>query len=265
MPDGKEYDLVISGSDQVWNFDCNGKDTCYFLGSIDSSVPCVSYAASMAKVQLNDFEEQLYKKLLEKFLCISVREAGAAELLQPLTSKKISVSPDPTLLLTKEDWNKIEKKPKEQNYIFVFMIGNSNKVMLKARELSQKTGCELVCIHMDNIKYEHRWGTIFPCSPDKWLGYIKNAKYVITDSFHGTVFSIIFQKNFTSLVKVDAGKNSRINSLLKELNLENRAVSELGDKIPDEIDYNKVEPLLENYRSKGLEYLKEIISNIKEK
>lgn len=265
LPNGKEYDLVIVGSDQVWNLDCNGNDMHYFLDTIDSTVPCVSYAASMAQIDLDDSEKQFYKEHLIRFLCISVRESQAKDVLQPLTKKNIEISPDPIFLLTQDEWNEVVVTPQESDYIFLFLIFNNDDLIKVASEFSRKNNCKLIVINMDSIKYEHRYGTIFPVSPDKWLGYIKNAKYVITDSFHGTAFSVVFQKNFTSIVKADAGKNSRIKSLLKELNLEDRATSELEDKIPTEIDYSKVEPLLENYRNRGLEYLKEVISSIKEK
>lgn len=262
LPDGKEYDLVVSGSDQVWSFDCNCNDTHYFLDMIDSSVPCVSYAASMSKVSLNDKEKQLYKKLLKRFSHISVREEQARELLQPLTDKKIVVSPDPTFLLTKEDWSELATEPKKENYIFAFSLILSDEVMASARELAKLTGCKLVCLNMYNVKYEHRFGTIFPCSPNDWLGYIKNAKYVVTDSFHGTAFSVIFQKNFISLTKNNAGRNTRIVSMLKKLGLEDRIVSGLCKAVPEQIDYKVADERFEDLRKDGLSYIKKLISEI---
>ena len=258
LPNGKEYDLVVAGSDQVWSFLCNNNDTHYFLDMIDISVPCISYAASMAQVDLTEEEKEKYSTLLKRFEYISVREKEAADLLQPLVNKEIYVSPDPSFLLTKEEWCKLAETPKEEAYIFVFTVAKPDAVMEKAQELSKRTGYKLVCLNMGSIKYEHRFGSVFPVSPAKWLGYIKNAKYIITDSFHGTAFSIVFEKNFTSLIKADAGKNSRISNLLETLDLTQCGINPQETIEYKDIDYRQVNDKVDEFRIRGINFIEDM-------
>lgn len=257
-----DEDIYIVGSDQVWNTALTGslKDA-YTLNFGKDNVKRISYAASIGKSEIPDTLKDIFKEKISKIDKISVREEQAKELLSGLINKNIDVVLDPTLLLEKEKWmSLIEKKEKEkEKYIFIYGIGERDRLYKIANYFSEKTNLKLVHFDNKNKGYKNVLKSAYSDGPIEFLNLIKNAEYVIAQSFHGTVFSLIFRKKF--FVIPDKTTSSRVINLLKKLGLEDRiinSIEEIGD-YDREINYEEVESKLKFEREKSLEFLKNSI------
>ncbi len=259
-----EFDKIITGSDQVWNLNINGNDTAYLLDFVKNPEKKYSYAVSIGAYQ---FEDE-YAKMLHDFSELSLRETSAAQYIEQLTGKSCRTNIDPTLLLTGDDWRKevgrtrLMKKP----YIFIYSVHPQNHLIQVAKELANKTGYEIIYLHnrvqtqlmkIPDVK------VLFDCTPAQFLGYIEGAQCVLTNSFHGTVFSILFHKQFFSELCTVGGFNNRVFELLYSLGLERRYLEnnvELGAwiDVEEKIDWDDVEQRLAEYRQSSLQYIEEL-------
>lgn len=253
-----DFDVFVTGSDQVWNDKLTGSDNTYFLDFVDNKKVKCSYAASLGNGELSEKN----KELLMSFSAISAREKDIADDLSCQLNKEVNLVSDPVFLLKKQDWEgliehiKIPKTP----YIFLYELHEKNTRRF-ALELQRKTGCELVMFPNDlrgGIKAKKKYAP----SVQEFLAYIHNAEYVVTDSFHATAFSIIFNKKLYSVLKRGAlrGLNSRIISVMNNCDLSDRIVDEKYDisSITDEIDYDAVNAKIEDLRRSSIDYLKKI-------
>lgn len=240
------YDALISGSDQVWNATMmTGINPAYFLQFANQDALRISYAASIGTEEIPSKYQFLFKRYLRDFDSISVREKNAREQVQHFTDKPVELVADPTFLLNKEDFEGLKKDPKKTGkYIYVHNVHlkrvdeSLNSV---AEEMSRRLG--LPIIHNWKKKVYANEAGHFTGGIEEFLGMVANAECVITNSFHCTVFSIIFQRNF---ITVPHYKNpDRMKFLLSELGISEHLI-EHGSLIPEdlsslEIDYEKVE------------------------
>ena len=203
--------------------------------------------------------------MLNEYKIISVREKQGQEIVKELINKEARIDLDPTFLLKKEEWKKIEKAPNEQRkYIVLFTIRKSEKIFRFAEKLAKQKNCELIYISNDRKK-EVNARYIGGISPEEWLGYMDNAEYIVTNSFHGTAFSIIFQKNFfLELQPPPAKANARLENIMDMLNLREREIIN-GDNayIDNIINYENVEKLIEKQSKESIKYLEDIIKGDK--
>ena len=214
------FDAFITGSDQVWN--PMWYDPTYMLCFVDKDMPKFSYAASIGLKELDRKQELIFREHLSKFSGISVREKTAADLLKPIIDKKVNVCVDPTLLLTAEEWDEVDsKKFTNQKYVFLYLLGNDNKVRKLAKKFADSRGLKLIMIpdllgiyrKRDRI---HNAEIVLDATPGDFISLIKNAEYILTDSFHACVFSIIYHKEFYAFSRSGTIKmNSRIVDLLE--------------------------------------------------
>lgn len=257
------YDKLICGSDQVWNYTLTNFDKAYFLDFADNKLQKYSYAASFGFNNIPaDYLEE-YRTLLLKFNNISIRERRGAEILKTQIGINAEVVLDPTMLLSKQDWENITedyKNKKEYILLYVFWITPIIKNFVK--KLANLTGCSIVFISNSLIKkinatYERSVG------PTEFLGLFKNARYIVTNSFHGMVFAINFNKDFfLEMMPESLGLNSRLYNVLDVFNLRARQIiSGENNFIKDSIDYNQVNKNLLIERKKSLEYLNKIIES----
>lgn len=222
-----QLDAVIVGSDQVWRRDYARRfGYNYFLDFVPNGILKMSYAASFGLKEwtYNYQETKKIKKLLSHYSGISVREAEAVEMLMNNIGMKAYQHVDPTLLLTADDYASItSQRLVDESYIFVYWLGDK-ELMLNQIQVLETSGKKVVSIFLrDNVEQ---------ISIEDWLSYIKYADRIITDSFHGSVFSIIFKKQFTVL-KNDSGGNGRISSLCKMFEIDADSVKNYThDKIP---------------------------------
>ena len=257
-------DILIAGSDQIWNPQItNGLNDIYTLNFKKNNIKRISYAASIGNNTINDNLKNEYKQKISKINLISVREeSGKISLNKVLPNKKIDVVLDPTLLLTKKEWEKIIKNQEVTNkkYIVAYMVAMDNDYIKIANELSKLTGLKV--IHFERRgKYKNVLKTAYTSGPQDFVSLIKNAEYVVTTSFHATVFSIIFNKKFWVVPHKTTG--SRVTDLLTKLGISNRAVNTLEEfnkkDYNEEIDYDKVNKILEKEREKSIKWLKDAI------
>lgn len=256
----EDFDVFITGSDQVWNPNLTGMDSVYMLGFVSDKSKCNSYAASIGLMEIDPSKQNQFYMLLKDFHCISVRERSAATLLKDILKEEVSVVSDPCLLLTKEQWTSVSVAPKKQHgYVFVYQLGVSSDVVKLAKRISKDKSLKLIFVPFPVGAFSFgKWDI---CAGNaELLGYIKNADYVITDSFHGTLLSIIFNKNFfTKISGTHAGVSSRIYDLLEHYGLIDRIIKE-------DIDYNQAVPYgtinkkLENDRKISWQLLAKILN-----
>lgn len=257
-----EYDIFITGSDQVWDNKCAKFDSTYFLDFVDNKLKKNSYAASFAFAEIpNDLKDE-YKRRLKDFNSISVREESGKKIFEELLMKDISVSLDPTLLLNKEEWDLfIPKKYNTEKYILIYTVNPPKNLYTYAKAISKKTGYKIINI---SDSFKKRGNTTYArgIDPGEFLALFKNAEIILTNSFHGTVFSIIFEKKFNVELTFSNNKiNHRSENLLKLLSLENRIFENVDEKDWEkEISYCNVKKILNCKRNESIEYLKKLLN-----
>jgi hypothetical protein len=222
-----DYDVFILGSDQIWNKGILGYYDNVLWGDFtkNQDAKIISYAASGA-VRILEKEDLTYiESNLNKMHAISVREMSFKNLLQPLTYKTITTTLDPTLLANPEIFNSIAKKPRIQGkYVLIYTLSDCASELRKvAEQIAKELKAELHTITLQNDKWLTKKSIHETCSPQEFLGLFKHAEFVLTNSFHGTAFSLIFQKEFLTFLS-NQPKDERIISLLSILELDHKAI-----------------------------------------
>ena len=261
--DGSVY---IVGSDQVWNpaiaFPVRKH---FYLDFVKDASRKNAYAASVGDMKLDNDEENITEiiEYINDFHYLSVREKSSIGLIQKYTDKKISNVLDPTLLLSKEDWEKVIPKVDIKPYVFVYTLGlNSNDILL-IDQLCQKKQMKIRDVFYKK-RFRYLDKKLNHLGPSEWLAAIASSSFVITNSFHGTVFSIINHKEF--LVITRNSMNNRIYDLLESLGITGRIfhsdeLQSLGslDSLP-KIDYKKVDQKLHTLIQNSVDFLNEILN-----
>lgn len=256
----KDCDVYVLGSDQIWARELtHGMDPAYF-GQFAPEKKKISYAASVPNGSVPENEKPFFKQYLESLSHISVREEKLAQSLRDLTGREIDTVIDPTLLLEREDYEPLlYKKPlKQGDYVFAYFVVENEMVSRCAKKAAELLGYELIELHYKKTPTIYGNNMIFDAGPSEFLTYIRDAKMVITNSFHGTVFSILFQKKFYSVYK----ENGRIDNLLGFLGLQERHIT--GENLiqPEkEIDYGQSDKGLQEYRQQSVDFLVKGISD----
>lgn len=254
---GKKYNCFLTGSDQVFNLKMTGNDKNYFLDFVIDNNKKNSYAASFGQKNIPEDKKDIYINMLSKFNNISIRENDAINIVKDLINREARIDVDPSFLLNKEQWSKMAKEPKEKDYILLFTMQQNETIFKFAEDLSKKTGCKIIFItdgYKRRLKAKHKKSV----SPEEWIGYFLNAKYIITNSFHGLAFSINFNKEFfIELQKPPATGNSRLETLLDEYKLTDRLIRDgRNNNINSKINWNLVNERLNINKQKSLDYLK---------
>lgn len=256
-----DYDVFISGSDQVWNMNLNGADYNYLLEFVKDDTKKISYAASFGYTSIpKEFEEKTIS-LLKRFKFITVREEQSKKLLNEYNINS-EVVLDPTLLLEEQKWNSIIKNKKiTKKFVFIYMVAYTPKLLDEAKKYAEKHNYDIYCMHY-NYKNFKNVKNLRNTSPDEFLYYIKNAEYIYCSSFHAVCFSIIFKKNFVAALDPNKNNNnSRLITLLNNLELSNRVLVNNGQKF-EKIDYEKVYLKLDNLKNISLKSIELNLKNI---
>lgn len=256
------YDYYFCGSDQIWN-PCFFKE-CQFLNFVSNNRPKIAYAPSIGKSQLTKNEKSKMKPLLERFTAISVREEQGAKLLKSMLFKDIEVVCDPVFLLTKEEWEKFfDLKKQKDKYILCYFLGRNKKYYEMVKDFSKKIKLPIKTIPNNYYGYKLGSGVEKLVGPLEWLNLVYNAKYVFTDSFHATAFSLIFNKNFYTLKRFNdnnkKSQNTRIYNLLNIVDLKERIIE---DEIRFDADleilnekWEYINKVIEKYKEDSLSWL----------
>lgn len=252
-----EYDIFITGSDQVWGPGRKGvnPDSAYFLDFADDFQK-YSYAASFGVSDIIDEKIPVLKSLMNGFQAFSVREQSAVEIVKKVTGKDAFCHLDPTFLLPCEEWKKIAVTKVKTPYILVFNVKPVKSLLNFAEKLSQEKNIPV--IYLTDNPQKKRAGFTYVSAPsvEEFLGYFLNAAYTVTNSFHGTAFSLIFRKNLFVEFETAKGFNDRACSLLTKVGI-NREIKD-GRAEETEILWDKAEEILNIERNKAYEYLKQI-------
>ena len=221
----QEFDAFVCGSDQIWNPYAFRSE--YFLEFADKEKIRFSYAASIAKSDLPDADLQKIKPLIEKLDKVSVREKNSLKLLERINIENAVSVLDPTMLLDAEVWKEKAIKPDiEKQYLFYYVLEKDNKKRKLAKILAKRMNLEFVEIPMvdGKISFGDLFVKSYACAtvdPFGFIGLILDARFVITDSFHATVFSVLFRKDFYALeCKKTETLYPRIEALLKVFGIE---------------------------------------------
>lgn len=247
-------DGIIAGSDQIWNFVYH-KDGTYFLTFAPKGCFKSSYAASIAHDEIPAELKLVYQRRLQGFKKIAVRERTAERLLSELGCENVSTVVDPVYLLSADEWvnHIVDASFKQFGYILMYAFNCTKEISEYALDLSRKSGKKLYIINTMVNDYRFRCDHHFwNCSPNRFVSLFKNADAVVTNSFHGLSFSIIFKKQVHVFSK-HTGGNSRLFDLMKEINLSNCKDGAV-------IDYEEVYKILEKKICYSKSVIKEIIS-----
>ena len=252
-----EMDAFVCGSDVIWNPIYNKGVNAFYLDFCNKYK--FSYAASFGGAQFDIAESAKIREYLSQFDSISVREEQSLKTAQALTGKQISVMVDPVLLLRKEKWNALaETVNTDGKYILLYSIKKQPTIEAFVEKLKEDTGLKVI-VSAGNVKTALQYRMLRVHSPQKWLQLIRDAEYVVTNSFHGMVFSIIFHKRFFVPVMGDLEKgfNVRMYNLLSKVGLINRMFNNLPFEIDlSEINYIEVDRVVEELRTEAFKYLK---------
>lgn len=244
-----EADLYIAGSDQIWNpLFRNGKDPAFFLDFVPEGKRRISYAASFAVEKLEKQDADRMKPWLEQLDAVAVRESSGVALLADMGIKGVQVV-DPVFLLPKAAWEQLAIQPAMQDYILVYDFDNSPKIKEIAQAISRQTGKKIVSLFP--VEWADAvWANAGPCD---FLGAVQNAGLVLSNSFHATAFSLIFQKDFYVVNRTE-GINARMKDLVGDLGLSDRLICAVPAAM-SAIDYTKAAPLLERKIIASKDYL----------
>lgn len=256
------YDVYVAGSDQIWNYMHTDHLDVYFLMFANRlNAKKISYAASISVPDIPNRLKYRYKTLFENIDYISVRELNGAEIVKKYSKKEATVVLDPTLLVTKDEWkeNVANEIKKNEKYVLIYTLSGSKYIRNLAKNIASRLGCKVVNIKPDFMpEKENDIEHLYQVGPEEWVGLILNATYIVTDSFHGTAFSINFNIPFTTLLNPSSNMNSRALSILKITGLESRIIYDNGvNQIPEllSIDYEKVNPIINEWRKRSINYI----------
>ena len=257
------YDLYISGSDQIWNPDMNFELEPYFL-TFSKGGQCISYASSFGKENISYELKEKIKEWLNSYKSIAVREESGAKMIRESFKMKCEVVLDPTFLVEKSKWEEIMQiSTISTRYLFYFMLTFDVDLFKKAKDLARTFGLKFVTNHKPISKQKENCECISDVSIEEWLGHIHGAELIMTDSFHATVFSVIYNIEFYSLIsddKISFTRSNRIFNILDKLSLSDRLLNsstfENSFKFAvNRIDFVAINHLLEKERLKSEEYL----------
>ena len=262
-----QFTHLITGSDQVWNGGIDLETFC--LKFADDKVKRIAYAASSASTKFGEWQDLIFKENLGKFTAISVRERSVVPYFERMSNRKIAVVLDPVFLLSAQEWHDVSKKLDITfPYIFCYFLGENKEQRERAIRIAKVNNCKLVTISMNGFKEpDIDFGDIQieNVGPREFLGLIENAKGVITDSFHATAFSIIFNKAFWALPRFknrkDQNNNHRVVDILDQFSL-SEYYSNSNDMLP-QIKFDEANIILKARVEESCIFLKDALEGKK--
>lgn len=267
----KGYDTVLLGSDQVWN-PMNLLMNFFTLNFVPDDVKKGAYAPSFGVSRIPDAYKKAYSEYISRIEHVSCREMAGVKLIKELTGRDVPMVCDPTLLLTAKEWESClsDKVKINERYVFCYFIGDNPNQREVVKEYAKKHDLKIVALlHIDEyIASDEMYADYTPYNvgPAEFLYLVKNAECVMTDSFHASVFSLQFHRNFYTFNRFENGNGnsttSRIDSLLSTANVMDRKVKNgamLNDLSTSEIDFDDVDERLKEFRASSEAYLKSIV------
>ena len=264
-----KFDAFVCGSDQIWSL--NGYDENYFLPFVENPGKKVAYAPSMGRDSfLTEEQKSGVADLISSFRHLSVRETRSAELIRNLTGQKAEVVLDPTLLMDSEQWDQyvgpVAEKLPDEKYILCYFLGKSHRYMRYVQGLANCLKLPVYVIPVARHQYNRKEMLPFEVGPKEFVSLIRNAAFVCTDSFHGTVFAANHNVPFCVFERFRRGdpnnQNIRITSFLKQVQLESRLVDPRVCGEYEKIthcNYDAANKQLKKLRNESLNYLEKAL------
>lgn len=250
-----DSDVFITGSDQVWN-PRDSKYERFFLDFVPRGKKRISYAASIGDKEIPEDMKNKYMVFLSKFDGISVREIEGQKIISALTEKNVNVNIDPVFLLEKEKWYALESPVSGlgSGYILCYFIYMPSWINELIEMLRKMTGLKVIFVGLHGLRKAKYDRYIRDAGPREFLWLIDNASLVISSSFHGNAFSILFEKDFIAIP--DPKRPDRIHNLLRLFGMENHELYENSINYVSKCDhYNHVRNIIINEREKARQYL----------
>lgn len=263
----ERYSSVLVGSDQLW-LPGNIAADYYTLNFVPESVNSIAYATSFGQAGLPKDSTKRAEVFLKKIKHIGVREESGQKLVKKIANRNVPIVCDPTLLFTDDEWLVMQKKEPIINgrYILCYFLGNNPPHREFAKRLKAETGCKIVALtHLDEfVKSDEGYAdeTPYDIDPADFLNLIRNAEYVCTDSFHCSVFSILYKRQFYTFRRYNRNTkqstNSRLDTLFEMVGVVGRLLSgeeNISSCLEIETDFEDVHKKIEGIRRKSYEYL----------
>lgn len=265
------YDCVITCSDQLWSPSALGSGF-YNLNFVPDNILKISWASSFGVSKIPWYQVRRTRNYLRRIEHISMRENRGAEIVKELTDRDVPVLMDPVFAFDKETWNEMIPlaEPEWDRYMFCYFLGTNPEHRTAAKKIAKEKNLKIVTLrHLDEyVEEDESFGDYAPydVDPVRFLNILRNAEYICTDSFHGTAFSIIFEKKFIVFDRYNSkssnSKNSRIDSLCHNVGLKNRRYTNADsalDMIDEKIDYSLVSQRVAEYRENTVKYLEKAL------
>lgn len=269
----ERYSSVLVGSDQLW-LPANIAANYYTLSFVPDTVNTIAYSTSFGQSQLSKSVAKKASVFLNKIKHIGVREETGQKLVKDIVGRNVPVVCDPTMLFTGEEWMSIQQEAPivDGKYIFCYFLGNNPSHREFVKRLKKKTGYKVVALtHLDEyIKSDENYAdeTPYDVDPADFVNLIRNAKYICTDSFHCSVFSILYRKQFLTFRRFNRdtiqSTNSRLDSLFNLVGVDNRFVNPEDDVkkyLNIDTDYDLVHEKLAKVREQSYIYLKKSLED----
>lgn len=255
-----EADFYINGSDQV--FGLRGEyDDMRMLKFGSPSIKRFSFAASLGEYDWSVDEKKTFASLLQGFSMVSVREKYAKEYIESFSDVNCEVNMDPVFLLDKKQWSEIAADPViKGKYILCYPLVGNKDTQVVLDQLKRKTGYKTVSMQTIPIKRVKTDEYVLNAGPKEFLSLIKNAEYIVTTSFHGTAFSIIFEKPFYTLIK--NYKSQRMTDLLELVGLSNRLYTQQNDIEIGFPDFTYARKVINTEKKRSIDYLFRVIKSV---
>lgn len=248
-----DCDIILTGSDQVFNYITTDNDGHYYLDFVEGKKKC-SYAASFG---FNDFSKDhdlKVKEWLQDFDAISVREIEGKEYLTKLLHCDISLHCDPSFLLTKDEWMCLKGRKPDREYVLVYSVGKSKELIRCAEEVAKQNGLDIIYIKY-TYEYCGKAKVLTDVSPEDFISIVYQARYVVTNLFHGVAFSMILEKDFYVCLQEKVKTNSRLMHLLSKYGLNGRIVTATDHLDEKTIDYEPIREAIQIERKVAEKYL----------
>lgn len=265
----RNYDAVMVGSDQLWGPEGLGTGF-YNLKFVPDDIRKISYSTSFGVKSIPWYQRNRTKKYLKRINYISVREQSGQAIVKNIAGKEVPVVLDPVMLFDKNEWKELvaESKSEYPSYILAYFLGTNPEHRKKVQELSKQTGLKIITLpHIDEVveaDFDFGDEQLYNTSPEEFLNLIRNAEYICTDSFHGTAFSILMNKQFTVFDRFSEtakhSRNSRIDTLCNLTGLEDRRYTgNLFDVYNSMIDYEGINKRLNQVRKDSKIFFEEAL------
>ena len=263
-----QYDLCITGSDQVWNPRHMKGDSAFFC-AFSPNTPHIAYGASFSQGYIPDKLVEHYRKHLSTYQALSVREKSGIEIIKNLTGQHAELVCDPTLLLKQSDYQQFiatahqyTKRPYLLAYILDYAFNPYPTIQQVIDKIAHDKGLQVIYLMANSVDNYHIGKSITSAGPNEFIRLFAEASFVVTSSFHGVAFSLLFEKDFYTIAPSKDSEDSRIQTLLSAVGAIERAIpqgSSISSLQTSNIDYSRINRKLDEYREQSLNYLRNAI------